>query len=62
VRVAVDVRFVKIVGRWAFQYTALDAGTRFRVLRLYRRLHRRSSLAFPAELCGAFPLRIRRLQ
>jgi hypothetical protein len=37
--VQVDVKFVKIAGHWAFQYTALDDCTRFRVLRLYRRLH-----------------------
>ena len=60
--VQVDVKFVKIAGRWAFQYTALDDCTRFRVLRLYRRLHQSSSLAFLAELCRAFPFRIRRLQ
>src|SRR2546429_187268 len=41
--VQVDVKFVKIAGRWAFQYTALDDCTRFRVLRLYPRLHQRSS-------------------
>ena len=60
--VQVDVKFVKIAGRWAFQYTALDDCTRFRVLRLYRRLHQSSSLAFLAELCRAFPFRIRKLQ
>lgn len=60
--VQVDVKFVKIAGRWAFQYTALDDCTRFRVLRLYRRLHQQSSLAFLAELRRAFPFRIRRLQ
>ena len=60
--VQVDVKFVKIAGRWAFQYTALDDCTRFRVLRLYRRLHRSSSVAFLAELCRALPFRIRRLQ
>jgi transposase InsO family protein len=60
--VQVDVKFVKIAGRWAFQYTALDDCTRFRVLRLYRRLHQSSSLAFLSELCRAFPFRIRRLQ
>ena len=48
--IQVDVKFVKIAGRWAFQYTALDDYTRFRVLRLYRRLHHGSSLAFLAEL------------
>lgn len=60
--VQVDVKFVKIAGRWAFQYTALDDCTRFRVLRLYRRLHQSSSLTFLAELCRAFPFRIRKLQ
>src|SRR5262249_14184669 len=60
--VHVDVKFVKIAGRWAFQYTALDDCTRFRVLRLYRRLHTGSSLAFLTELCRAFPFRIRKLQ
>jgi transposase InsO family protein len=60
--VQVDVKFVKIAGRWAFQYTALYDSTRFRVLRLYRRLHQSSSLAFLTELCRAFPFRIRKLQ
>ena len=60
--VQVDVKFVKIAGRWAFQYTALDDCTRFRVLRLYRRLHQSSSLAFLTELCRAFPFRVRKLQ
>jgi len=60
--VQVDVKFVKIAGRWAFQYTALDDCTRFRVLRLYRRLHHGSSLAVLAELRRALPFRIKRLQ
>jgi transposase InsO family protein len=60
--VQVDVKFVKIAGRWAFQYTALDDCTRFRVLRLYRRLHQSSSLQFLAELCRVLPFRIRKLQ
>src|SRR5262244_1801091 len=60
--VQVDVKFVKIADRWAFQYTALDDCTRFRVLRLYRRLHQTSSLAFLSELHRAFPFRIRKLQ
>lgn len=60
--VQVDVKFVKIAGRWAFQYTALDDCTRLRVLRRYRRLHQSSSLAFLAELCRAFPFRIRKRQ
>jgi transposase InsO family protein len=60
--VQIDVKFVKIADRWAFQYTALDDCTRFRVLRLYRRLHPSSSLAFLTETCRAFPCRIRKLQ
>jgi transposase InsO family protein len=60
--VQVDVKFVKIAGRWAFQYTALDDCTRFRVLRLYRRLHQSASLHFLAELYRAFPFPIRKLQ
>ena len=56
------MRSVSIAGRWAFQYSALDDCTRFRVLRLYRRLHHGSSLAFLAELRRAFPFPIQRLQ
>ena len=58
----VDVKFVKLGTRWAFQYTALDDCTRFRVLRVYPRLGQAASLAFLAELRRAFPFRIRRLQ
>jgi transposase InsO family protein len=60
--IQVDVKYVQIAGRWAFQYTALDDCTRFRVLRLFRRLHHRSSLAFLTELRRAFPFPIQRLQ
>jgi transposase InsO family protein len=60
--VQVDVKFVRIAGQWAFQYTALDDCTRFRVLRLYPRLHHGASLAFLGELRRAFPFPIRRLQ
>jgi transposase InsO family protein len=60
--VQVDVKYVKIADRWAFQYTALDDCTRFRVLRLYPRLNPASSLAFFTELRRAFPFPIRRLQ
>ena len=60
--VQVDVKYVKIADRWAFQYTALDDCTRFRVLRLYPRLNPGSSLAFFTELRRAFPFPIRRLQ
>jgi len=60
--VQVDVKFVRIAGHWAYQDTALDDCTRFRVLRVYRRLHTGSSLAFLSELRRAFPFPIRRLQ
>src|SRR5262245_16593936 len=60
--VQVDVKFVKIGGRWMFQYTALDDCTRFRVLRLYRTLNQGSSLAFLREVLTALPFPIRRLQ
>jgi hypothetical protein len=45
-----------------FQYTALDDCTRFRVMRLYRHLNHRSSLAFFRELRDAMPFPIRKLQ
>jgi transposase InsO family protein len=60
--VQVDVKFVRIRGRWAFQYTAIDDCTRFRVLRLYRTLNHASSMAFLRELVMALPFPIRRLQ
>ena len=60
--VQVDVKFVRIGSRWAFQYTALDDCTRYRVLRLYQRLNPMSSLSFLGELRRAFPFSIRRLQ
>lgn len=47
--------------KW-FQYTAIDDCTRVRVLRLYRRQNRRSSLAFLRELTAACPFQIRRIQ
>jgi len=60
--VQVDVKFVKIAGRWMYQYTAIDDCTRFRVLRLYRQLHQTVSLAFLAEVRRAMPFPIRKLQ
>ena len=58
--VQVDVKFVKIGGRWVYQYTAIDDCTRFRVLRLYRHLHQSVSLAFLAEIRRAMPFPIRK--
>ncbi len=60
--VQVDAKFVKVADRRAFQYTAPDECTRFRILRLEPRLTPQASLAFLGELRRSFPFRIRRLQ
>lgn len=60
--VQVDVKFVRVNRQRCFQYTALDDCTRFRVLRLYRYLNHRTSLAFFRELRNAMPFPIRKLQ
>jgi transposase InsO family protein len=60
--VQVDVKFVRVNRQRYFQYTALDDCTRFRVLRLYRYLNHRTSLAFFRELRAAMPFPIRKLQ
>ena len=60
--VQVDVKVVKLAGRKAFQYTAIDDCTRFRVLRLYRELNQRSSVDFFAQVRRALPFPIRKLQ
>jgi transposase InsO family protein len=60
--VQVDVKFVRVRRQRFFQYTALDDCTRFRVLRLYRYLNHRSSLAFLQEVRSAMPFPIRKLQ
>ena len=57
-----DVKVVKLAGRKAYQYTAIDDCTRFRVLRLYRELNQRSSVDFLNEVRRALPFRIRQLQ
>ncbi len=59
--VQVDVKFVKSPGGEHVS-NRLDDCTRFRVLRLYRRLHQSSSLTFLTELCRAFPFRVRKFQ
>ena len=60
--VQIDVKFVKVGGARAYQYTALDDCTRLRVLRLYRRLHVWSSLDFVAEVTRTFPFTIQKIQ
>ena len=60
--VQVDVKVVALAGRKAYQYTAIDDCTRFRVLRLYRELNQRSSVAFLDEVRRALPFPIQQLQ
>ena len=60
--VQVDVKFVRVGKAKAFQYTAIDDHSRFRVLRLYRRLNQTSSLDFLGELQRGFPFPIRKVQ
>jgi transposase InsO family protein len=60
--VQMDVKVVKLAGRKAYQYTAIDDCTRFRVLRLYRELNQRSSMDFLGEVRRALLLSIDKLQ
>jgi transposase InsO family protein len=60
--VQVDVKVVTLKRTRVFQYTAIDDCTRFRVLRLYRRLNQYSSTHFFGEIRRALPFPIRRLQ
>ena len=60
--VQVDVKVIRLKRERVFQYTALDDCTRFRVLRLYRRLNQHSSLHFFHEVRRAMPFPIRRVQ
>src|SRR5262245_44538846 len=60
--VQVDVKYVRIGGQRAFQYTGIDDCTRYRVLRLYQRLNPLTSQEFLGEVRRALPFTIRRLQ
>jgi hypothetical protein len=53
---------VKLANERVFQNTALDDGTRMRVLRFYPRLNQHASLDFLRELTVAFPFGIRKIQ
>jgi transposase InsO family protein len=60
--VQIDVKVVtRQHSKW-FQYTAIDDCTRIRVLRLYRHLNQRSSLAFLREVRAEMPFPIRKIQ
>jgi transposase InsO family protein len=60
--IQVDVKVIKLKREKVFQYTALDDCTRFRVLRLYRRLNQHSSLHFLGEIRRTLPFAIKKLQ
>jgi transposase len=60
--VQVNVKIVTIGRSKAFQYTAIDDHSRYRVLKLYTRLNQHSSIDFLGELRRSFPFPIRRLQ
>jgi transposase InsO family protein len=60
--IQVDVKVIKLKREKVFQYTALDDCTRFRVLRLYKRLKQHSSLRFLTELRCALPFPMKKLQ
>jgi len=60
--VQVDVKHVRVRGRRLFQYTAIDDCTRYRVLRLYKRVNQISSLDFlsvQTDNGSEFPLAFR---
>ena len=60
--IQVDVKVIKLKREKVFQYTALDDCTRYRVLRLYRRLNHHSSLHFLGELRRTLPFAVKKLQ
>lgn len=60
--IQVDVKVIKLKREKVFQYTALDDCTRYRVLRLYKRLNQHSSLQFLTELRRALPFPMKKLQ
>ena len=60
--VQVDVKVVTVNGTKAYQYTACDDCTRYRVLRLFPRLNTRTSVDFLAELRRVLPFSSQRVQ
>jgi len=60
--VQVDVQFVTVAHQRYYQYTALDDCTRYRVLRLYRHLNLRTSVAFLRTVRDELPFPIRQVQ
>src|SRR5574338_130604 len=60
--VQVDVKEVKVAGTKCFQYTAIDDGTRYRILRLYPQKNQQTSHSFFTTLHTTLPFPIRKLQ
>ncbi len=58
----VDVKEVRVAGTKDFQYTAIDDGTRYRILRLYPQNHQHTSHTFFTTLRTTLPFPIRKLQ
>ena len=60
--VQVDVKVVTVNGTKAYQYTACDDCTRYRVLRLFPRLNTRTSVDFLTEFRRALPFSVQKVQ
>ena len=60
--VRVEVKVVTVNGTKAYQYTACDDGTRYRVLRLFPELNTRTGVDFLAELRRVLPFSIQRMR
>ena len=60
--VQVDVKFVETRRGRAYQYTAIDDCTRYRVLRLYPRCNQAASISFFRTVRKALPFPIRKVQ
>ena len=60
--VQVDVKEVNVAGTKCFQYTAIDDGTRYRILRLDPRKSQQTSHMFFSTIQTALPFPIRKVQ
>ena len=63
--VQLDVKFVSRVGRARqrfYQFTAIDAATRFRVLRIYDHHNTKTAIDFLQEVQDHFPFAIQKIQ
>jgi transposase InsO family protein len=60
--IQMDVKEVRVAGQKVYQYTALDDCTRYRILRLYPRKNRFSTLEFFHTVRRALPFPMQKLQ